>query len=266
MSDITAVMDEYAAGQVFAKAQSLVGTVSNNGSTSFGPFNTSYGASAWFSGGSLKLQPPNVVQIQKCSLNYKVHFTLSFDLSNIIPNIHFPGFTIKIGKWIKIKIPGFTINWPNVNIPISYQDKAQFSANFSLFPHLVSSNWKVDMVLLSVPSFQLSLAAAAILSLIGAAAAVALVGIPFIGPFLGAAILGITNTIGIAGVTNLLGIMLTPLVSGTTFTLYNQPKHFPILPPAAPDPAVFVELDQISAAVINAGEPEMVLGIDISAP
>ncbi|HEX6368201.1 MAG TPA: hypothetical protein VF006_04680 [Longimicrobium sp.] len=267
MSDIVAVMDEYAAGQVFAVAETKLGTVTNGGSSAFGPFTASYSASGSFSGGTLKLIPSNIVQITRCSLNYKVHFNLSFDLSNIIPDVHIGGKTIRITRWIRIRIPGLHINWPNVNIPVTFLSSALFTSNFALHPHYAAPNWRVDIVIMSVPGLQLAPAASAVLALIGAAAAPALMAVPLIGGFLGAAVLGITNTIGIAGVTNLLGLMLTPLVSGTTFTLYDQPRHFPLLPAVPPlDPPVFINLDQLTALIISGGEPELLLSFDVSAP
>jgi hypothetical protein len=273
MPDITAAMDEHAATQVIGAAQASLGTLTNNGSSTFGPFTASFGASGTFSGAVVHLYPPNVVQIAGCSLNYTVAFNLSFDLSNIIPNLYIPGwswsFTIKLGKFwqktITISIPPWSYNWPTVTIPVSFSDTVQFAANYKLVTQYIPPRWHVDAVILAVPQLQTTPAASALLILIGAATAPALIGIPFIGPFLAGAVLGITNTVGIAGAANFLGVMITPLVAGTRFPIYDQPEPFPLLPATGPiDPTVFIHINSINAAVVHSGEPELVLSINVS--
>lgn len=99
---------------------------------------------------------------------------------------------------------------------------------------------------------------------IGVAITPFLLAVPFIGPFLALAA-AILAAIGIAGVTGLLGPILTPFVSGLTFTVYKQPQLFNILPAAgAFDPAVNVNLDAVNAEVMSSDENELVLTVDIS--
>ncbi|HYH78249.1 MAG TPA: hypothetical protein VEX86_00580 [Longimicrobium sp.] len=265
MPEIIAAMDEPAVSDIMAVAVAQAGTLGNGGSTSFGPFTASYGASATFSGGSVKLFTPNVVQIANLTLNYTVSFNLSFDLSSIIPNFYFPGVKVKIFKKWFVIIPAFTIDWPTVTIPVSYSDKVTFSANFALQTTFDGTSWHVKTVILGMPALQIGPAASAILVLIGAAAGPVLLAVPFIG-LAGVSVVGsITTALGISGVTNLLHLVLNPFLAGRTFELYNQPKHFQLLPAVAPvSPPVFINLTSVAAAVVNNGEPELELSVDIA--
>jgi hypothetical protein len=265
MTDIIAAMDETAVNQVLPVAEATLGIVTGTGSSSLGPITVQHGASGWFSGGVAHLFPPDIVRIAECTLHYDTHLTLLFDLSSIIPDIHFPGIKIKIfKKWVVI-VPAFTINWPTVKIPVSHSGTLVFTGTFRLQTVFVNPNWRVNAVIQSVPLLQLTPAASLLIGLIGVAAGVALAGIPFIGLYLAGAVIGITAAIGIAGATGLLGLMLTPLVSGAVFPLYSQPKHFPLLPAAgALDPAVYINLASVGAFVINSGEPELKLLTDIT--
>jgi len=258
MPDITAAMDEAAVNQVLPVAQATLGMVANAGSTQLKQFHVTYNATAWFTGGTAHLFPTDNVQINGCKLNYTTHFTLSFDLSDFIPDIHIPGVKVKVFKKWVVLIPEFNVNWPTVNVPVSHAGSVLFTSNFKVHTVFVNPNWNVNVVIQSVPVLQLTPAASAILALIGVAAAAALGPIPFIGPFLATAVVAITASIGIGGATGLLGLMLTPFVTGTTFTLYSQPKHFPLLPASGPyDPAVFIDLASVNALVVNSGEPEL---------
>lgn len=265
MSDIIAVMDETAVNQVLPVAEATLGIVSGTGSSSLGPFQVQHSASGWFSGGVVSLFPSATVRIAECTFHYSTHLDLQFDLSNIIPNVYFPGIKIKIFKHWVVIIPAFTINWPTVSIPVSHSGTIVFTANFRLQTVFVNPDWRVNAVIQSVPQLQLTPAASLLIGLIGVAAGVVLAAVPFIGLYLAGAVIGITAAIGIAGATGLLGLMLTPLVSGAVFPLYNQPKHFPLIPAAGPfDPAVYINLASVAAIVINSGEPELKLLTDVT--
>jgi hypothetical protein len=264
MPDIIAAADETAATNLIHAAETTLGTLSKSGSGSLGPFNTSWNASASFSGGMIDLIAPNVVRIANCQFNYALGFSFSFDLSNILPDFCLPQICIPIPFDGKLCTPKICINWPTITIPISHSGAINFTADFSLNAHLSGSDWLIDIVVVGIPFLQIGPAAAAILAAIGAAASLILLAVPFIGPFLAAAVAGITAFIGIAGVTGLLGPILTPFVSGLTFNVYKQPKLFQVLPPALPDPAVNVNLDTITAVVASSNEDELVISVDIS--
>jgi hypothetical protein len=264
MPDIIAAADETAATNLIHAAETTLGTLSKSGSGSLGPFNTSWNASASFSGGMIDLIAPNVVRITNCQFNYALGFSFSFDLSNILPDFCLPQVCIPIPFDGKLCTPKICINWPTITIPISHSGAINFTADFSLNAHLSGSDWLIDVVVVGIPFLQIGPAAAAILAAIGAAASLILLAVPFIGPFLAAAVAGITAFIGIAGVTGLLGPILTPFVSGLTFNVYKQPKLFQVLPPALPDPAVNVNLDTITAVVASSNEDELVISVDIS--
>jgi hypothetical protein len=266
MSDITAAVDEVAASTLLANAQTLLGTQSVSDSGSLGPFNASWGASASFSGGSVDLVPPDIVRITDCDLNYSLNFTLSFDLSSIIPDFCLPRVCIPT-PFGSLCTPRICIDWPSVSIPVSFSDVVKFTADFKFNVFLNSSSqWQVDAVIVGIPFLQLTPAATAILAAIGLAAAAILAPIPFIGPLLAGAVLLITATIGIAGLTGWLGALLSPFVSGLSFTVYKQPQNFEVLPVGgAFDPAVNVILDSVAVAVDGSGgEDELVLTVEIS--
>lgn len=267
MSDITAAVDEVAAATLLANAQTLLGTQSVSDSGSLGPFNATWGASASFSGGSIDLVPPDIVGITDCDLNYSLNLTVSFDLSSIIPDFCLPRVCVPT-PFGRLCTPRICIDWPSVSIPVSFSDIVRFTADFRLNVFLNSSSqWQVDAVIVGVPFLQLTPAATAILAAIGLAAAAILAPIPFIGLLLAGAVLLITATIGIAGLMGWLGALLTPFVSGLSFTVYQQPQNFEVLPVAgAFDPAVNITLDSVGVAVDGSGgEDEFVLTVDISA-
>ena len=72
--------------------------------------------------------------------------------------------------------------------------------------------------------------------------------------------------IGIAGVTGLLGDIITPFISGLTFTVYSQPKLFPALPASGPlNPEVDVTITSLGAAVQASDKNELVITASIAA-
>lgn len=264
MSDILVAADETAATELMHDAETALGQLSRSGSGSLGPFNTNWGASAFFANGAVDLIPPDVIRLANCELHYKLNFALSFDLSSILPDFCLPQICITLFKK-KICTPQVCVNWPTITIPLNHSDMVKFTADFKITTQLVGANWKINAVILGVPNLQISVAAAAILAALGLAAGVVLLPIPFIGPFLAVAVAGITAAVGIAGVTGFLGPILSLFVAGLTFNLYNQPKVFTLLPASLPlDPAVKIKLDLITASVSGTNEDELVLTADIS--
>jgi hypothetical protein len=266
MTDIIAAADEGAATKLVQTAQGLLGTLSETGSGTLGPFTASWGASASFSGGAVDLRSPDIIRIVDCDLNYNLNFSFSFDLSSIIPDFCLPRICVNIPFIGRVCTPRVCIDWPTITIPVSYSDAVRFTADFRLNPRLVGGNWLIDIEIVDIPSLQLSPAAAAIIGAIGVAAAAILAPIPFIGPFLAGAVLVLTAAIGIAGVTGFLGPILALFVSGLTFTIYQQPQVFEVLPASsAIDPQVTINIDDLDASVQSTDEDELVLEAEISA-
>jgi hypothetical protein len=265
MSDIVAVADETAATNMVRAAEAALGPQSRSGSDSLGPFTVGWNASATLANGNIDLISPNVIRIANGELHFTVGFSLSIDLNSFLPNFCLPRVCVRIPFLGRICTPTICISWPTITIPISHSGVVTFTADFSLNPHLVGSNWLIDLVILGVPFLGLDAVSVLILTAIGTAISLAALAIPFIGPFLAAAVALITATIGVAALTGLLGAILTPFISGTTLTIYNQPRLFPVLPASgALDPAVNVNLDAITAAVQSTDEDELVIGVDIS--
>jgi hypothetical protein len=272
MADITVAADEVAATVLLHDAEATLGTITRSGGpNALGPFNATWTASAFFtSGGRVVLIPSDRIRVESCQMHYTVHCNLAVDLNKILQPfcIHFPCFTIKIGKWIKIKIcpPPICFSWPVVNIPFTITDVARFSLDLKLHVYLSGGRWHVDGVNLAVPNLQPGIAASAILTAIGLAASTALLPVPFIGLFLAAAVSTIAVSIGVAGVTGFLGPILTQFLTGLEYPLYDQPRDFTMLaanPPLDPLP-VMLRLNELRAIIIGTNENELVLSVNIS--
>lgn len=266
MPDIIAAVDEVAATTLIHDAEATLGTLARSGSGSLGPFTASWSASASLQQGVIDLISPNVVRVTDCELHYSLGFSFAFDLSTIIPDFCLPRVCIPT-PFGDLCTPKICIDWPTITIPLNYSDMVRFTADFTLDVRSVGTEWLVDVVIVGVPALDLSAAAATILAGLGLAAAAILAPIPFIGPLLAVVVAAITSIIAIAGVTGLLGPILSLFVAGLRFNVYKQPKHFEVLPSGgAVDPAVYINLDAISALVDGSGgEDELVLSVDISA-
>jgi len=261
MSDITVAADQTAATKLLADAEVLLGTKSSNGGGSLGPFSATWGASVSFSGGTVTLTPPNIIEIDNCTLNYSLSFSFSLDLNDFLPSFCIPQICI-----FGFCTPSFCVTWPTITIPFSYSDSLTFSADFTLNPHLTGGTWFVDIVIVGIPQLDLSVAAAAIIAGLGAAIAAVLAPIPLIGPFLAGAVVAITAAIGIAGITGLLGSILTPFVSGLTFTITLTQQVLTVVPASLPlDAAVNIKVLTLGASVVASDKNELVLTADISA-
>jgi hypothetical protein len=266
MPDITVAADQTAATTLLHDAESTLIIPPASGGGNLGPFGATWSASASFSGGDVGLIAPNIIRIGNCNFNYSLGLSFSIDLNSILPHFCLPQVCIPIPFDGEICTPQICINWPTITIPITYSDTIVFTADFALNVHLSGGLWFVDVVIVDVPALDLSAAAVAILAAIATVATAILTPIPFIGPFLALAVDAILATIGIAGITGLLGSILTPFISGLTFTVYKQPQLFQVLPASsAIDPAVDVNLDVITAAVVASDKNELVLTASISA-
>jgi hypothetical protein len=259
-ADILAAADTTAATTLLHDAEITLGTLNKSDSASLGPFTASYNASVSFSGGSVNLTPPNIIEIANCNIHYSLNASFSLDLDDFLPEICFPPICFLF--WCT---PPLCISWPTITIPFSFSDTATMTADFHLNPHLTGPTWFIDVVINSVPSFSFGAGTAALLLALEAAITPILLAVPFIGPFLALAADAILSAIAIGGVTGFLGDMLTPFVSGLTFTVYKQPKLFPVIPAGGPlDPEVDVTITALGAAVQASDKNELVITASIA--
>lgn len=264
MPDITAAIDETAANVLVPTLIASTPPVSGSGSGSLGPFAAAYSATASFTGGTVDIipPPPDVIRVSNVVMSYSVSLTFSVDLSFL--NFCLPRLCIPT-PWGSICTPRVCITFPTINIPVNHSSTVTFTGDFRLAVANSGGNWLVDIVVVGAPSIVLGPAATALLLAIGAAISLALLAVPFIGPLLALASATVFGLIGIAGATGLLGPIVTPFISGLRFNVYSQPEIFQLVPPAPPDPAVFVRLDSVAALLDGSGgEDELVLNVDIS--
>jgi hypothetical protein len=90
MADITVAADQTAATRLLADAEVLLGTKSSTGGGSLGPFSATWSAGASFSGGTVTLTPPDIIEIDNCNLNYNLSFSFSLDLNHFLPTFCIP--------------------------------------------------------------------------------------------------------------------------------------------------------------------------------
>lgn len=263
MPDVVAAIDETGANALLHDAENALGTLQAPPlSESFGPLTLGLSASASFSGGATAFTPPTTISIDNCMINYSIDATLDIDLSFL--DFCIPQVCIPIPCVGNVCTPQICIDFPNIPFSVPFSSSSTFSADFELQTSLVSGDWDIDIVILSVPSLDLGAAATALLEAIMIALSVALDAVPLIGPFLGLVVDAIAAAFGVAEVAGLLGDLLTPLVSGLTFNLYRQPQLFEVIPANGPlDPAVFVTLTNLAAVVEDNGKPELVVSVDI---
>ena len=264
--DITAAIDEAAADRLL---DSLVGSMpvqTASGSGSLGPFTASYNATAAFTNGNVDLIAPSTIRIQNFRVDWTVGLSFSLDISSIIPDFCFPQVCVNIPCVGRVCTPAPCINWPTVTISVpTVGDFLSVTADLGVSANLVGPNWEVDATIQGVPNLQFGAASALLLAAIGAAIVPAVIWIPFIGPFVAVAVAGVLAAIGIAGVTGLLGPIITPFVSGLAITIYEQPATFEAIAADGPnDPAIFVTIDDVQAAIQSTDEDELLVAVDVS--
>lgn len=261
MPDIIAAADQVAATKLLHDAETALGTQTNSGSGSFGPFSASYSVSVTVSGGAVNLRIPNIIEIANANLHYAVNLSFSLDLNSFLPHFCLPQVCV-----FGICTPRICISWPTITVPFSFSDNLNITADFTLDAHLSGGNWLIDVVIVGIPVLQFGPTTAGILAALGAALSLALLPIPFIGPFLAGAVAVIVAAIGVAGLTGFLGAIITPFVSGLRFNIYTQPQVFPVLPAAGPnDPEVDVNITALGATVQASDKNELVIAGSIAA-
>jgi hypothetical protein len=262
MPDILAAVDETAATTVLHAAEAALGTTqATPGSTSFGPVEVSWTASASFTGGTVTLAAPDTVEIDNLQINYSVSLGVGVDLSFLdfcLPQVC---LSTPFGTFCTPKIC-FTFSPIGVTVP--YSSSAVLSGSFGLTTHLTAGSWFVDVVIQNVKKLDLGTAATALLITVGAAISAALAAVPFIGPVLSIAAAAITAAFGLAQVTGLLGPMVSLFVSGLTFSVFHHAQVFQVLPASgALDPEVDVTLTGLMAVIQATDKNELVLSADI---
>ncbi len=260
-ADLNAAVDETAATVLLHAAEAALGPQGATGSGSFGPFGAAWSASATFSGGTVTLAAPDTVSIDDLTIGYSLGLTLSLDLSFLdfcLPQVCIPT------PFGDLCTPKICFSFPTISVPVSFSSTASLSADFGIVVQLTGGTWDVDVVIQDVRELDLGAAATALVTAIGAAVSLALLAVPFIGLILSVAAGIITAAFGVAEVTGLLGDVVSLFVSGLTFTVYQQPQTFVVLPAAGPfDPAVDVTLVAVTAGVQASDKNELVLAVDI---
>jgi len=262
--DILAAVDETALNVALLDAEAALGT-QNLGPAggSWGPFAVSASLAVSVSGGTVSLVPPNEADLANFDISLTASASLTIDLNQILPQFCLPRVCFWT-PWGDVCTPQICVSWPVVVVPVTVPDTVTVSADFLVNVHLTGGQWLVDIVIKSVPFIDLGAAALAIITAIGAAAAIILLAVPFIGPFLSLAVSLIVAAIDVTDVTGLLGPLITPFISGLTFTVYKQAQNFQVLPAGGPfDPAVLITLNTVTADVEATDKNELVLSVDI---
>ena len=98
-------------------AEITLGTLNKSGSAGLGPFSVGYSASVSFSGGSVNLTPPNIIELANCNINYSLSASFSIDLNDFLPEICLP--SICFLWWCT---PSICIGWPTITVPLSFPE------------------------------------------------------------------------------------------------------------------------------------------------
>lgn len=268
MAEITAALDEAGANTLLNTALVALPPLSQSGAGNLGPFLASYSVGGSFAGGAVDLIAPGTVRIQNLRFNWTANLTVGIDLSSILPDFCLPQACVDIPCVGRVCVPPVRIcvDWPTISVPVTLSDFVEATADFGFDVQLVGGTWRVQLVVQNVSQLQFGPTTAGLLVVIAAAVTPILLAVPFIGPFLAIAVDAIILAIGVAGITGLLGPIVSPFIAGLRIPVYTQPRIFQVVPAAGPvDPAVFITLDAVGAAVQSTDEDELVLGIDISA-
>ncbi|WP_456391103.1 hypothetical protein [Profundibacter sp.] len=268
MPDIQVAVDEAQAGQLVTTAQALLGTQSQSGGGSLGPFSANWSASANFTGGSIDLRAPDIIRISGMDMNFTVGIGLSIDLNDFLPRLCIPAICIPIPFLPDLCTPRICLPpWPTISIgPISHSGTVDFTADFRLLASQDGTDWKIEIQIVNIPSLSLDAISALIVTGLIGAVALALLAVPFIGPLLSLATAAIGAVIGVAAVTGLLGPILGLFLNGLAFEVYRQPEVQQVLPNmGANDPEVEIKITALSAQVLISDEDELVIDAEIAA-
>jgi hypothetical protein len=259
MPDIIAAADTIAATTLLHDAEMALVTKPLTNTTNLGPFTVSYTATVSFTGGTVNLKPPDIIEIANLNVPYTLSFSFSLNINDFLPKLCLP--QVCFGPFCT---PVICLDWPTKTIPVTLGDTVTISNDFSLVAHPVGSDWLVDVVERGVPKLQFGAGTVLLVAAIRTAVVTVVSVVPLIGPFLAILVDAVMAAIGVGGVTGLLGAILTPFVTGLTFNIYKQPKLFPIIPADGPaDPVVNVTITALKVDVQATDKSELVLSADI---
>jgi hypothetical protein len=221
--------------------------------------------SGTLSNGTVDLIAPATIRVADLRLDWHLNLLLQLDIGDFIPDIHIPQVCVHIPCVGDVCTPRIDFEWPTVPVPVSFGDFLTTTVDLGLSLTQVAGVWRVEGVVLGVPSLQFGASTAALLAAIGLAIAVAVAWVPLIGPFVAILAAGVLAAIGIAGLTGLLGPIITPFIAGTRFPITAVPTAYEVLPASGPfDPAVHVTVENLGVEIQhNAPEDELVLLADI---
>ncbi|MEC8629912.1 MAG: hypothetical protein VXY73_07465 [Pseudomonadota bacterium] len=266
MSELEIAVDEAQAALLVARGQSMLGNQSRSGTSSLGPFDANWSASASITGGSVDLRAPDIIRLANVNFNFSLGLGLSFDLSDILPDFCIPQVCIPIPFLPDLCTPEVCINWPTITLPtINHSGMVTFTSDFRLNATADGSDWVADIEIVDIPNLQLDAISTAIVAAIMGAVALALSTIPFIGPFLALATAAIGAIFAVSAITGWLGPILSLFLSGLTFELYRAPQVQTVIPAGgAFDPAVQIRITSLGASVVSSDEDELLLAADIA--
>ena len=113
MPDIIAAADQTAVTTLLHDAEATLGTKSASGGESLGPFFVNYGASVSFSGGTVNLKAPNVIEIANLNVNYSLNLSFGLDLNDFLPHFCLPQVC-----FFGICSPKICLSWKTVSVSV----------------------------------------------------------------------------------------------------------------------------------------------------
>ena len=162
MPEIIAALDEKGANKLLDTAIAAIGPQTKTGSGTLGPFVASYSVTGTLTNGDIDLIPPDTIRIVDLRLDWSLNFSFGFDLSSILPDFCLPQVCVDIPCVGKVCTPKICIDWPTITIPVSFSDFVKATVDLKLDINLVGGIWKVDAVLLAVPSLSFGATSAAL--------------------------------------------------------------------------------------------------------
>ena len=266
MNDIIVAADEPTAASLVAAAIGTFGSLSDSGTSSLGPFNANWSASASFVSGGVDLREPDIVRLTNMTMNFTVGIGFSLDLSDILPDFCLPQICVRIPFIGRVCTPRICIDWPTINIgPVSRSGSSNFTADFRAISAIDGPDWKIEIQIVDIPSLSLDAISTLLIAGLISAVGLALLAVPFIGPFLALAAAAVAVVFTVGALTGLLGPILSVFLAGLAFEVYRQPRVQEVLPAAgAIDPAVAIRIDSLGAAVESSDEDELILTANIS--
>jgi hypothetical protein len=249
-------LDESAGTRVLQKAEAALGDITKSRNFPLGPFDATCSITAFFSNGTLRFSPPNVVNADGVRINFTIDLSFSVNFSDFLPDFCLPQVCWNPPWGGQICTPGFCVKWPTLTIPVHYPpgggtDHADFSAIFLVIAYPQGGSWLVDLLVQGVPFLQLSPSASALLVAIGAAIAAIVSPIPILGVLAGTAASVICDVIALAGVLGLLGPLASLLLAGMRFHILNQSQRFQLIPTgSAVEPPVYLSILGLNTSVV----------------